>query len=139
MTDATVMMLSDKWLLWDFTWLLWFAAGCFLIAMGLTLRAIISHAKGTDDEEEAILDWRPTLRMDAHLSKFGWLVRSQDIRLIASVSGEPHAELRWRASSLDEVKRFVSVYHKAMREEIEKRAKNHRSPELPHASPANHV
>lgn len=134
MTDATVtMLLSESWLI--------VASACFLIAGVLGVLSTIQRMakRKLAPKDEAILDWRPTLRMDAHLSKFGWIVRSQDIRLIASVSGEPHAELRWRASSLDEVKRFVSVYHKAMHEQIEKRAKNHRSPELPHASPADPV
>lgn len=92
-------------------------------------------------EPEVMLDWRPTLRMDARadaaieesdddMIPANWVCRTQEIRLVSSVSSTPHAEVRWRQSTRREVRDLFSTYHKAMEEEITKRAKTLRAPEL---------
>jgi hypothetical protein len=83
-------------------------------------------------ELKPILDWRPTLRMDARavadveLSEddsvpADWTLQTEEIRLVESVSGYPHVEIRWRRSTRREVRDFVSTYQRIRTDEIKER------------------
>jgi hypothetical protein len=61
-------------------------------------------------ELRPILDWRPTLRMDARATAqaelseddnvpANWTLQTEEIRLVESVGGYPHVEIRWRPAT----------------------------------------
>jgi len=83
-------------------------------------------------ELKPILDWRPTLRMDARATAqaelseddnipANWMLQAEEVRLVESISGYPHLEIRWRAATRREVRDFVSTYQRARAEEVKDR------------------
>src|SRR5215469_4402223 len=83
-------------------------------------------------ELKPILDWRPTLRMDARAAAEAelseddnvpakWTLQTEEIRLVESVGGYPHVEIRWRPATRREVRDFVSTYQRVRAEEIKER------------------
>ena len=74
-------------------------------------------------ELKPILDWRPTLRMDARATAeaelseddnapANWTLQTEEIRLIERVGGYPHVEIRWCPATCREVRDFVSTYRR---------------------------
>ncbi len=83
-------------------------------------------------ELKPILDWRPTLRMDARAAAeaelsendnvpANWTLQTEEIRLVESVGGYPHVEIRWRPATRREVRDFVSTYQRIRADEIKER------------------
>src|SRR5215472_11830823 len=83
-------------------------------------------------ELNPILDWRPTLRMDARATAqaelseddnvpASWTLQAEEIRLVESVSGYPHLEIRWRPATRREVRDFISTYQRIRADEIKDR------------------
>jgi hypothetical protein len=84
-------------------------------------------------ELKPILDWRPTLRMDARATAqaelseddnvpASWTLQAEEIRLVESVSsGYPHLEIRWRPATRREVRDFISTYQRSRADEIKER------------------
>ena len=83
-------------------------------------------------ELKPILDWRPTLRMDARATAeaelseddnfpANWTLQTEEIRLVESVSGYPHVEVRWRPATRREVRDLVSTYQRTKTDEIKER------------------
>jgi len=83
-------------------------------------------------ELKPILDWRPTLRMDARATAqaelseddnvpANWTLQTEEIRLVESVGGYPHVEIRWRPATRREVRDFVSTYQRIKADEIKER------------------
>ena len=83
-------------------------------------------------ELKPILDWRPTLRMDLRATaeaessaddnvQANWVLQAEEIRLVESVSGYPHLEIRWRPATRREVRDFVSTYQRSRADEIKER------------------
>jgi hypothetical protein len=83
-------------------------------------------------ELKPILDWRPTLRMDARATAeaelsvndnvpANWTLQTEEIRLVESVGGYPHVEIRWRPATRREVRDFVSTYQRTRAGEIKER------------------
>jgi hypothetical protein len=83
-------------------------------------------------ERKPILDWRPTLRMDARATAeaelaeddnvpANWTLQAEEIRLVESVSGYPNLEIRWRLASRREVRDFISTYQRIRADEIKER------------------
>ena len=83
-------------------------------------------------ERKPILDWRPTLRMDARATAqaelseddnvpANWMLQAEEVRLVESVSGYPHLEIRWRPATRREVRDFVSTYQRIRADEIKER------------------
>jgi hypothetical protein len=83
-------------------------------------------------ELKPILDWRPTLRMDARATAeaevseddnvpANWTLQTEEIRLVESVGGYPHVEIRWRPATRREVRDFVSTYQRIRADEIKER------------------
>jgi hypothetical protein len=79
-----------------------------------------------------ILDWRPTLRMDARATAqaelseddnvpASWTLQAEEVRLVESVSGYPHLEIRWRPATRREVRDFISTYQRNRADEIKER------------------
>jgi hypothetical protein len=88
--------------------------------------------RNTPRELKPILDWRPTLRMDARAAAqaelseddnvpSNWMLQAEEVRLLESVSGYPHLEIRWRAATRREVRDFVSTYQRTRADEIKER------------------
>ena len=50
-----------------------------------------------------------------------WTLRAEEIRLVESVSGYPHLEIRWRPATHREVRDFVSTYQRIRADEIKER------------------
>ncbi len=84
-------------------------------------------------ELKPILDWRPTLRMDARATAqaelseddnvpASWTLQAEEVRLVESVSsGYPHLEIRWRPATRREVRDFISTYQRSRADEIKER------------------
>ncbi len=83
-------------------------------------------------ELKPILDWGPTLRMDARATAevelsendnvpANWTLQTEEIRLVESVGGYPHVEIRWRPATRREVRDFVSTYQRIRADEIKER------------------
>src|SRR5215472_18530583 len=83
-------------------------------------------------ELKPILDWRSTLRMDARATAqaelseddnvpASWTLQAEEVRLVESVSGYPHLEIRWRPATRREVRDFISTYQRIRAEEIKER------------------
>jgi hypothetical protein len=83
-------------------------------------------------ELKPILDWRPTLRMDARATAqaelseddnvpANWTLQTEEIRLVESVGGYSHVEIRWRPATRREVRDFVSTYQRIRADEIKER------------------
>src|SRR5215472_18237522 len=50
-----------------------------------------------------------------------WTLQTEEIRLVESVGGYPHVEIRWRPSTRREVRDFVSTYQRIRTDEIKER------------------
>ena len=83
-------------------------------------------------ELKPILDWRPTLRMDARATAEAelseddnvpahWTLQTEELRLVESVGSYPHVEIRWRPATRREVHDFVTTYQRVRAEEIKER------------------
>lgn len=90
------------------------------------------HQRQAPRELQPILDWRPTLRMDARATAqaelseddnvpANWMLQTEEIRLVESVGGYPHVEIRWRPATRREVRDFVSTYQRIRADEIKER------------------
>jgi hypothetical protein len=90
------------------------------------------HQRTAPRERKPILDWRATLRMDARAAAeaelseddnvpANWTLQAEDVRLVESVSGYPHLEIRWRPATRREVRDFVSTYQRIRADEIKER------------------
>jgi len=110
-----------------------FGLGCLFGALCLFIYQEVQRKRASVMHElTPIIEWRPTLRMDAraeaHIETADaddipatWLLHSEEVRLVASAGGVPHVELRWRPSTRREVRTFVANYHRVMDEEIKGR------------------
>ena len=97
-------------------------------------------------ELKPIVDWRPTLRMDARATAeaelseddnlpANWTLQTEEIRLVESVGGYPNVEIRWRPATRREVRDFVSTYQRIRADEIKERMKSMSSATLMHSRP----
>jgi hypothetical protein len=50
-----------------------------------------------------------------------WTLQTEEIRLVESVGGYPHVEIRWRPATRREVRDFVSTYQRIKADEIKER------------------
>ena len=50
-----------------------------------------------------------------------WTLQTEEIRLVESVGGYPHVEIRWRPATRREVRDFVSTYQRIRADEIKER------------------
>jgi hypothetical protein len=108
---------------------------CSLVlgAMGAVWAQDYWRQRTAPRELNPILDWRPTLRMDARATAqaelseddnvpASWTLQAEEVRLVESVSsGYPHLEIRWRPATRREVRDFISTYQRTRAEEIKER------------------
>lgn len=108
------------------------ACGLALGAFGAVWAQDYWHQRTAPRELRPILDWRPTLRMDARATAeaelaeddnvpANWTLQAEEVRLVESVSGYPHLEIRWRPATRREVRDFVSTYQRIRADEIKER------------------
>ncbi len=119
------------------------AMGC-LIGIGLALAAVYFFNWWKQRQQKAlpepppILDWRPTLRIDAIADAKTmsapeddipgmWVLMVEERRLVSGIGGDPNVEIRWRYATRREVREVVSAYHRAMAEPITQRARSLRT------------
>ncbi len=61
---------------------------------------------------EVVSDWRPTGKVDFSQSGAGdsslFYLQTEEYRVLQSMSGTKHVEVRWRHATLDEAKRVAS-------------------------------
>ena len=50
-----------------------------------------------------------------------WMLQAEEVRLVESVSGYPHLEIRWRRATRREVRDFISTYQRIRADEIKDR------------------
>jgi hypothetical protein len=108
------------------------ACGIALGAFGAVWAQDYWRQRKAPRELQPILDWRPTLRMDARATAqaelseddnvpANWTMQTEEVRLVESVSGYPHLEIRWRPATRREVRDFVSTYQRIRADEIRER------------------
>lgn len=108
------------------------ACGLALGAFGAVWAQDYWHRRTAPRERKPILDWRPTLRMDARATAqaelseddnvpANWTLQAEEVRLVESVSGYPHLEIRWRPATRREVRDFVATYQRIRADEIKER------------------
>lgn len=108
-------------------------SGVTLGAMGAVWGQDYWRRRTAPRELNPILDWRPTLRMDARATAqtelseddnvpASWTLQTEEVRLVESVSsGYPHLEIRWRPATRREVRDFISTYQRSRADEIKER------------------
>ena len=82
-----------------------------LAGLGATYSFVKPKPKqAIQDEQDG---WTPTGRIDfADLgSNGGFILQVEDSRLVESIGGVEHREIRWRRATLEEAKRVVLNYH----------------------------
>ncbi len=97
----------------------WLGAACLfamvigaLVAFERFKRAALEQAM-RDDQAEG---WRPTGRVDfagsSDTDAYGdFLLQAEDTRIVHSIGGLEHHEIRWRKATLKEAKTVVKTYH----------------------------
>lgn len=108
-------------------------SGVALGALGAVWAQDYWRQRTAPRELTPILDWRPTLRMDARATAqaelseddnvpASWTLQAEEVRLVESVSsGYPHLEIRWRPATRREVRDFISTYQRSRADEIKER------------------
>lgn len=108
------------------------ATGIAFGAIGAVWAQEYWRQRNAPRELEPVLDWRPTLRMDARATAqaelsdddnipANWTLQAEEVRLVESVGGYPHLEIRWRPATRREVRDFISTYHRIRTDEIRER------------------
>jgi hypothetical protein len=98
----------------------WFwlgAAGFFIALLGVLIayNRLRSTARAAKFDQDG---WTATGRIDfmgvadAAPDKFGnFLLQAEDTRIVNSIGGVDHHEVRWRKATLNEAKKVVIAYH----------------------------
>jgi len=104
---------------WDVISNQWFwlgAAGFFMIALAIIL--IIARRPTGQAKKSQEGGWFPTGRIDFSGpnesdpdSSGNFILQAEDTRVVRSIGGIDHHEIRWRRATLNEAKKVVSTYH----------------------------
>jgi hypothetical protein len=100
----------------------WFwlgAAGFFIALLGLLLLRYNAHRSTFKEPIQIHQDgWIPTGRIDfsgptdTEPNAIGtFLLQAEDTRVVNSIGGVDHREIRWRRATLNEAKKVVMTYH----------------------------
>ncbi len=105
--------ITDQWL--------WFSAAVVLVALVGVLAAYKFYkskpyeykSKPYEPVEHTQDGWTPTGRVDFSdpQSTGNFILQAEDTRIVDSMGGVEHREIRWRKATLDEVKTVVVAYH----------------------------
>ena len=89
----------------------WFSvAAVLLILVGLFAAYKSKPGAAIPDQKNG---WTPTGRIDFSdpASNGFFILQVEDTRIVDSIGGVEHREIRWRCATLDEVKSVVVAYH----------------------------
>jgi len=98
--------ITDQWI--------WFsAAGVFVILVGVLVVYNLYKSKPNDAIQEQKDRWTPTGRIDFTdpRSNGDFILQVEDTRIVDSIGGVEHREIRWRKATRDEAKTVVIAYH----------------------------
>jgi hypothetical protein len=91
-------------------------------AIALVTLLLFSRLKGKLEESVAnASEWQPTSKIDFYCinrprddkAPATFVLRVEDQRIVESISGVTHTEIRWRNATLAEAKSVVAAYQKA--------------------------
>ena len=106
-------------MVWDVIGNQWFwlgAAGFFMVALGALLAIARRPVRKAKQSQEG--GWSPTGRIDFSGPSesdpdaiSSYVLQAEDTRVVRSIGGIDHHEIRWRRATLNEAKKVVSTYH----------------------------
>ena len=94
--------------------LLWFGGAAVLVLLaGVFVAYRLNKSKPHDTTPKQLDGWTPTGRIDFlnTPSTDNFILQAEDTRIVDSMGGVEHREIRWRKASLDEAKAVVVAYH----------------------------
>jgi hypothetical protein len=94
--------------------LLWFGAAAVLVLLvGVFAAYRLYKSKPSDATPKQQDGWTPTGRIDFlnSPSTDNFILQAEDTRIVDSMGGVEHREIRWRKATLDEAKTVVVAYH----------------------------
>ncbi len=94
--------------------LLWFGGAAVLVLLaGVFAAHRLYKAKPHDTTPKQLDGWTPTGRIDFlnPQSTDNYILQAEDTRIVDSMGGVEHREIRWRKATLDEAKAVVVAYH----------------------------
>ncbi len=102
--------ISDQWP--------WFIAAGLVVVL-LAVFAAYRFARSTSQVKTTVAiekkqnGWNPTGRIDfvSTAPAGNFLLQVEDTRIVDSIGGVEHREIRWRSPTLDEVKSVLASYH----------------------------
>ena len=98
--------ITDQWL--------WFSAAVVLVALVWVLAAYKFYkSKPYEPVEQKQDGWTPTGRVDFidPQSTGNLVLQAEDTRIVDSIGGVEHREIRWRKATLDEARTVVVAFH----------------------------
>src|ERR1022692_1059345 len=93
---------------------LWFGAAAVLVVLiGVFAAYQFYRSKPHDAIQDKQDGWTPTGRIDFSdpQSIGNFILQAEDTRIVDSMGGVEHREIRWRKATLDEAKTVVVAYH----------------------------
>src|SRR5579872_5991213 len=106
------------WITINNPWLWLAAAGTFIALFGLLLSYNRRRSRVQETMQAQHDGWTPTGRIDfmgptdIEPDSIGnFLLQAEDTRIVNSVGGVDHREIRWRKATLNEAKKVVLSYH----------------------------
>ena len=93
---------------------LWFGAAAVLVVLiGVFEAYKFYKSKPYDAIQDQQDGWTPTGRIDFSdpQSIGNFILQAEDTRIVDSMGGVEHREIRWRKATLDEAKTVVVAYH----------------------------
>ena len=95
-------------------WLWFSAAGIFAVFVGVfTVYSFykLRPRRATRNQQEND-GWSPTGRVDfVDDGSNNFILQAEDTRIVDSISGVEHRQIRWRKATLDEARAVVVAYH----------------------------
>jgi len=107
-----------EWIAITDPWLWLAAASVFIVLFGLLLAYNARRSSAQEALRAQQTGWTPTGRIDfagptdVDPDAIGnFLLQAEDTRIVNSVGGVDHREIRWRRATLSEAKKVVLAYH----------------------------
>jgi hypothetical protein len=94
--------------------LFWFGGAAVLVLLvGVFAAYRLNRSKPDDPTPRQLEGWTPTGRIDFlnPESTDTFILQAEDTRIVDSMGGVEHREIRWRKATLDEAKAVVVAYH----------------------------
>ena len=91
----------------------WFGAAGILVVLVWVAASKFRNSKPSEVTPDQQDGWTPTGRIDFlnPQSMGNFILQAEDTRIVESLGGVEHREIRWRKATLDEAKTVVVAYH----------------------------